>query len=73
MHERAIGIRMRGLRDAPEPGLSASTTPEERLSLVETLTREAWALAGGPLPTYARSEAPVCVRPLRAGTRPASR
>lgn len=65
MTERPITITIRGLRAAPDSGLSGPTTPAERVALVETLTREAWALAGGDPPAYARHEAPVSVRPLR--------
>jgi hypothetical protein len=44
-----------------EPGdhLDQSTTPEERLALVWTLTLEAWTLSGRPMPTYPRTAAPV--------------
>lgn len=38
----------------------------ERLRAVETLTRQAWTLAGLPFPDYARHETPVRVvtRPI---------
>jgi hypothetical protein len=65
MDERVCTVTLRGLRDAPDGGLSGPTSPEARLALVETLTREAWALAGGELPPYARCDAPVRLRPLR--------
>ena len=46
-----------------EPGddLSATTTPAERIAMVWTLTLEAWAVAGRPLPVYRRDETPVRV------------
>ena len=49
-----------------EPGedLSAVSTPEQRLAMVDELTREAFALAGRPLPAYARSDSPVILRRL---------
>ncbi len=68
MPDRQSSIRIRGLRDASDPGLSGSTTPAERLALVETLTREAWALARGDRPAYARHDAPISVRPLRVSS-----
>ena len=49
----------------PMRGSAGSTTPVERLALIEVLTREAWVLAGLDIPTYARHEAPVSVKPLR--------
>jgi hypothetical protein len=35
-----------------------TTTVDERLALVWTLTRELWAFTGRPIPDYARSEMP---------------
>jgi hypothetical protein len=64
MTERTIQISRHGLYDAPDTGLSSPTTPEERIALVETLTREAWALTGRKLPEYLRHDAPVRVRRL---------
>ena len=62
---------VRRFRLGEEPGddLSRTSTVEERLEMLETLSAEAWALTGKPLPTYARHEAPVARRRLR-GTRP---
>jgi hypothetical protein len=65
MDERVRSITMRGLRDTPDAGLSGPTSPEARLALVETLTREAWALTGGEPRPCARHLAPVALRPLR--------
>ncbi len=45
--------------------LSLTTTVEERLEMVETLSVEAWTLTGKPFPSYARHEMPVSLRPLR--------
>jgi hypothetical protein len=79
MSNRVSTVTVRALRDAPDAGLSGPSTPETRLALVETLTAEAWALAGGEPAPYARHDAPVDVRPLRppgapeAGDRPPSR
>lgn len=59
-------ITIRRLHDVSDAGLSGSTTPTERLALVEVLTREAWVLAAREIPAYSRHETPVSVRPLRA-------
>lgn len=48
-----------------EVDLGMPTTVEERLALVWTLTREAWALGQREVPTYARAEAPIARRRLR--------
>ena len=56
-------VRKLALGSEPGDDISAETTAEERLEMVWQLTLEAWSLAGLPLPTYARHEAPVrCVR-----------
>jgi len=39
--------------------LRASTTPEERIAMMDALAREAWALAGRSWPDYCRSAAPI--------------
>jgi hypothetical protein len=66
MDQRLTTITVRGLRDTPDAGLSGPTTPATRLALVETLTSEAWALAGGEPAPRARGELPVHLRPLRS-------
>ena len=65
MSRRVVSVQIRALRDAPDAGLSAEGTPSSRLALVETLTAEAWALAGHAIPTCPRSALPVQLRPLR--------
>jgi hypothetical protein len=42
-----------------------TSTVDERLALVWTLTRQQWAFAGLPMPTYSRAEMPG--RVLRRG------
>jgi len=59
-------VRKFALGSEPGDDLSAETTAEGRLEMVWDLTLEAWHLAGLPLPTYARHEAPVRVVPLAA-------
>ena len=44
--------------------MAAAASPEERIALVDVLTREAWQLAGLPMPTYTRSSMPIAVRRL---------
>jgi len=46
------------LRAESGEDLSASTTVEERLSMMWPLAKAAWSLAGG-VPDYPRSEAPI--------------
>jgi hypothetical protein len=58
-------VRVYRLGDEPTDAVIDST-PEARLAMVEPLSREAFALAGLPLPAYARAESPVVVRRLRA-------
>lgn len=63
---RDITVRVTSLRErAPDTGLAGETTPAQRVALVWTLTQEAWALSGRPIPKYARHEMPVVVRSLR--------
>ena len=41
-------------------------TPSERVAMVQRLTLDAWAMAGLPMPSYRREEAPGhIVRPRR--------
>jgi hypothetical protein len=56
---RAWPIRKYRLGEKPSDDLSDSTTPAQRLEMMWPLALEAWSLAGGPLPGYARHEAPV--------------
>lgn len=63
LQRRTWPVRKGRLQDIPEDNLMASTTPEERLAMVWELTLEAWAVAGLPIPDYAREQAPVrCFR-----------
>ncbi|MBL8900731.1 MAG: hypothetical protein JNM84_24075 [Planctomycetes bacterium] len=39
--------------------LSATTTAEQRLAMLEELSRQAWELSGRPWPSYTRAEIPV--------------
>ena len=56
---RTWPVRKFRLGAEPPDDLSAFTTPEERLAMMWPLALEAWELAGRPLPTYSRGEAPV--------------
>lgn len=51
-----------GSKEAGEPPTPSS--PEERIALVHALTREAWELAGRPIPDYSRDEMPIAVSSL---------
>lgn len=42
----------------------------EAVSLVATLTREAWALGGLPMPDYGRHQTPLCIVPFSSPTPP---
>lgn len=57
--------RVRSLREEGSGDVTAGATPAECVALVEELTREAWALARRPLPTYTRSTMPIRVVRLR--------
>jgi hypothetical protein len=52
-------IRRFALGEEPGDDLSDVTTPSARLAMMWRLAREAWALAGGTLPTYTRANAPT--------------
>jgi hypothetical protein len=56
-------VRRFDLGDEPLDDLSASTTPEQRLDMVGTLTLDSWALSGRAVPAYSRPETPVTTRP----------
>jgi hypothetical protein len=58
---RVVTVTKRSRHEPPDAGLAGPTTPEQRLALVDVLTREAWALAGRPWPQLPRSEWPVRV------------
>jgi hypothetical protein len=58
-------VRVHLLRDAPGPDLTATTTADERLSMMWPLALEAWGMMRRPLPTYARAETPVVIRRLQ--------
>lgn len=72
MAERPPTVRIRPLTDPADAGLAGDTTPDERLALVEVLTREAWALMGLPVPTYERGDTPIRVVRRSASVGPAS-
>lgn len=65
MSKQVSTLSVRRLHEVADAGLSGATTPAMRLALVETLTREAFALAGLPAKAYQRHEAPIVIRALR--------
>jgi hypothetical protein len=58
-------IRVYRLGNEPGDDLSSTTTAEERLAMVWSLTLEAWAVAGKPLPCYSRGETPIRAVPCK--------
>jgi hypothetical protein len=64
VHRREWPVRVFQLGDEPRENLSASTTPQERLAMVWTLTLDAWSLSRRPLPEYERRDAPVRRLPI---------
>jgi hypothetical protein len=56
---RAWPLRLVALGSAEQGSLDRSTTPEERLEMVWTLTLEAWALSRRPVPSYTRASSPL--------------
>jgi len=60
-------VRLYRLGEEPGEDQSGLNTPEQRLSMMWDLARDAWALTGRPLPEYLRHETPVTCRPLRVG------
>jgi hypothetical protein len=55
-------VRVFRLGEEPSDDLSSTTSPEERLAMVWTLTLEAWSLSGRDYPEYARAQTPVTRR-----------
>jgi hypothetical protein len=51
-------IRRFRLGEEPEDDLLSSTTPEQRVAMVWSLTLDAWASAGREIPAYDRSNIP---------------
>jgi hypothetical protein len=56
---RTWSVRLVALGSEPPDDVDRSTTPEERLAMVWSLTVEAWAVSGRPMPTYPRTGTPV--------------
>jgi hypothetical protein len=66
-------VRRYRLGEEPADDLQARTTAEERLAMVDELTRQAWELSRLPLPDYRREETPIRVLPLDAEGRASGR
>jgi hypothetical protein len=56
---RTWPVRLFSTGADPRDDLEHSTTPEERLAMVWSLTVEAWELSGRRMPEYQRAAAPV--------------
>jgi hypothetical protein len=50
--------------EEPSEDLSATTTAAERLGMMWRLARDAWAVAGRPIPDYPRERTPISKRRL---------
>lgn len=55
---RGATARVFRLGEEPVDDLSASTSVEQRLAMVATLSRRMWELTGQPFPRYERSDMP---------------
>lgn len=53
-----MAFRVLALRDEELTDPRDTSTVDERLAMVATLTRRAWAFAGLEIPRYARAEMP---------------
>ena len=51
-------VRVYRLGEEPGDDLSAVSTPEERLAMLDELSRRMWALTGRPLPACPRTGMP---------------
>jgi hypothetical protein len=60
MTARIVPLRSREASEPPCPPTAA-----ERLALLASLSREAWALTGQPAPSYTRATMPVARTSLR--------
>lgn len=61
---RSWPIRTYRLGEEPAEDLSASTTAAERIGMMWRLARDAWAVAGRPIPDYPRERTPISKRRL---------
>ena len=56
-----LSVRIYRLGEEPPDDLTATTTPAERIRMVEVLSRRAWELSGQPFPQVSRSSMPIVV------------
>jgi hypothetical protein len=56
-------IRRFKLGSEPHEDLRTTTTAEERLAMVESLTSECWPMTGQTPDEYSRQETPISFRP----------
>jgi hypothetical protein len=57
-------VRKFRMGEEPSEDLSATTTAAERLGMMWRLARDAWAVAGRPIPDYPRERTPISKRRL---------
>ena len=53
------------LDERVDDNLSDSTTVEERLAIVDALSKRMWEITGRPMPSYARAEIPTTIIHLK--------
>lgn len=68
---RGWPVQRARLGQEPADDLATRTTPVERVLMMWPLARDAWTMAGKPMPTYRREEVPV--RRIHPGTRSTGR
>lgn len=56
--QESLVIRRHALGQEPSEDISATTTAEERLSMMWPLAVRAWSLTGRPFPSYTRENIP---------------
>ena len=54
-------VRIYRLGQEPLDDLAASSTPAERLCMVDVLSRRSWELSGRPLPQHSRASLSITV------------
>lgn len=64
-----LHVRVFPLGEEPSEDLSATTTIDERLAMVASLSEEAWTLTGSQMPHYLRQNIPVRRVTLSSKTR----
>jgi hypothetical protein len=64
MRKRSVSVRIVPLRSDEAADSYVEGSIDERLALVTTLSRSAWAATGRPYPSYTRATSPVVITRL---------